>query len=422
MDYERSPSHGRFDARCVPKAHRSPYARTLLLIAIASVTGCRRAAFNEIYVENMAGEIRALEDRVYEYDSAYQSLEIENEELRRINEELRAKNRVLKSDASSDRSLLPVPLDRDRKPSTTNKPKQTVEPELNEPSVIDLSPPPLQPRSAVPKSSEPNLDVVPPSASPQPLPMPSGGESLLPPPKSNPGLPGTEDKKSSIQRPQAKDLVEDVQLPGGLIRSAQQPRLQEPSQTPPSTPPASVLPQPTLPKLTPGAILQGRIDLPIDPANDPAVIPASANIPVERKVTDQRMVEIAFHDTLCRGHNFDDQPGDDGLYLVLVPKNESGEPLQQIGKLTVVIEESIDESSHRIAAWNVTPDELQESLEPIGVSQGFHLSLPFQDVAPESNRVQVFLKYELADGRVLVNRKDISLRRPGHRQTTWTPR
>lgn len=422
MDYERSPLHERIDARCVPKAHRSLHARTVLLIALASLTGCRRAAFNEIYVENMAGEIRALEDRVYEYDSAYQSLEIENEELRRINEELRSKNRVLKSEASSERSLLPVPLDRERKPSTTTKPKQPAEPELDEPSAIDLSPPPLQSKSAAPKSSEPSLDVVPPSASPQPLPLPTGGESLLPPPKSAPSLPTTEDKKSSIQRPQAKDLVEDVQLPGGLIRSAQQPRLQEPSQTPALSKPSSVLPQPSLPKLTPGAILQGRIDLPIDPTIDSAVIPASANMPVEHKVTDQRMVEIAFHETLCRGHNFDDQPGDDGLYLVLVPKNVTGEPLQQIGKLTVVIEESIDEVSRRIAAWNVTPDELEESLEPIGASQGFHLSLPFQDVAPESNRVQVFLKYELEDGRVLVNRKDIALRRPGHRQTTWTPR
>lgn len=417
MDYDRSPTHGKFDARRVPKAHRSVRARTLLVIALASLTGCRRAAFNEVYVENMAGEIRALEDRVYEYDSAYQSLEIENEELRRINEELRAKNRALKSEATNDRSLLPVPLEREKKVPRSSKPEPTSEPKYDEPGVIDLSPPPIQSKPSIPKSNDPSLEVVPPSA--VPTPMPSDNESLLPPPKSLPGLPKTDDKGTSIRRPQAKDLVEDVQLPEGLIRSAQQPQLKETSPGIPSAPPSSsVLPQPSLPKLTPGAILQGRIDLPVDPS----VVPASANVPAPSRPSDQRMVEIAFHETLCRGHNFDDSPGDDGLYLVLVPKNESGEPLQQTGKLTVVIEEMLNETSKRIAAWNVTPDELQESLEPIGASQGFHLSLPFQDVAPESNRVQVFLKYELEDGRVLVNRKDIQLRRPGHRQTTWTPR
>lgn len=417
MDYKRSPTHRKSDARRVPKAHRSVRARTFLLIALASLTGCRRAAFNEIYVENMAGEIRVLEDRVYEYDSAYQSLEIENEELRRINEELRAKNRALKSEANSERSLLPVPLERDKKPSRSSKPEAAPEPKYDESGSIDLSPPPIQSKPSTAKSNEPTLEVVPPSA--VPVPMPGDSESLLPPPKSLPGVPKTDEKGTSIKRPQAKDLVEDVQLPDGLIRSAQQPQLKETSPAVPSANPSpSVLPQPSLPKLTPGAILQGRIDLPVDPA----VVPASANVPVPPRPRDQRMVEIAFHETLCRGHNFDDSPGDDGLYLVLVPKNESGEPLQQTGKLTVVIEETLDETSKRIAAWNVTPDELKESLEPIGASQGFHLSLPFQDVAPESNRVQVFLKYELEDGRVLVNRKDIQLRRPGHRQTTWTPR
>lgn len=417
MDYKRSPMHGTSDDLCVPKAHRSVRARTLLVIALISLTGCRRAAFNEIYVENMAGEIRALEDRVYEYDSAYQSLEIENEELRRINEDLRAKNRTLKSEATNDRSLLPVPLEGEKKAPRSSKPEQVPEPKYDEPESIDLSPPPIQSKPSTPKSNEPSLEVVPPSA--VPVPMPSDNESLLPPPKSLPDPARSQDKGTSLKRTQTKDLFEDVQLPDGLIRSAQQPQLKESLPAVPSAPPSSsVLPHPTLPKLTPGSILQGRIDLPVDLS----VVPASANVPVAPSPKDQRIVEIAFHETLCRGHNFDESPDDDGLYLVLVPKNESGEPLQQTGRLTVVVEETHNEISKRIAVWNVTPDELKESLEPIGASQGFHLSLPFQDVAPESNRVQVFLKYELEDGRVLVNRKDIQLRKPGRRQTTWTPR
>ena len=55
-------------------------ARTIALLLCSSVIlvgGCRRPAFQEVYVQNMAAEIRELEDIIYEYDHEFRKLELE---------------------------------------------------------------------------------------------------------------------------------------------------------------------------------------------------------------------------------------------------------------------------------------------------------------------------------------------------------
>ena len=64
------------------------YGLAGISIVVLSQSGCHQRAYNELYVENMASEIRLLEDRVYEYDAEYRALENELEDLRLINEGL----------------------------------------------------------------------------------------------------------------------------------------------------------------------------------------------------------------------------------------------------------------------------------------------------------------------------------------------
>jgi hypothetical protein len=158
---------------------------------------------------------------------------------------------------------------------------------------------------------------------------------------------------------------------------------------------------------------------------------ASATEPIQRDsedskrsdIVDNKVAEIGFHPTICRGNNFDETPGDDGLYLVVTPLNAVGQVVNGLGTLTVVVEDSaILDNKGRIARWEFKPQELEEMLTPIGASQGFHLSLPWQDLKPNSPSVTVYLLYELNDGRSMVNNRVIHLRKPSKGQTVWTPR
>lgn len=415
----------------------------VIAVALLMTPACRQAAFNEYYVESMASEIRALEDRIYEYDSAYQSLEMENEDLRAKHDRLQRKLRELEEEDSLTLKSKPS-----RSPSREPKPnKDAVDSEAFElvppPKVKTDEPAPIVPRTPVsppadPKkeSSNPGTESVPsilPGTSPSTLPtpakepteteLPKAGESeiLLPPIKN--GSSNSPNRSRKGNELKSSELVEEYTMPPA-IRSAQQPSgpslLQPPSINPNQLNSAPRLP--TLPGSTPGAIIQGKIKVPT--SGD--VVQASATEVVQlidsESIEDRRVVGIDFHPTLCRGINLDNQPGDDGLYLVITPKNQAGQIINDEGKLTIVAEEIIDDKPVRISAWEIDSDEMKEYLEPIGASQGYHLRLPWQTSGPTGRTVQVFVKCEFEDGRKPVNRKELSLSKSSNRPLTWTPR
>ncbi len=464
------------------------------IIACISLVGCRQRAYTELYVENMASEIRVLEDRVYEYDAAYQTLERENEEQRRINASLETKLRELKAEPestqSSNKNRLKTPPKMRTKPEPYSLPGESILEDVVPPnatknsspskmeSILELSPepemvemPPAVSRTpAAPPSQSPAAKPLEPVSPPSlELPAPADANTTKNPVKEAPVLPFPDPqaldlrkgRKNKIPAIADDQLVEQVDMPKTLLTgqgSAKPSTIAIPVGTSQSKTPSSNLIAPPTPEILvpnnpnsentskPPALLppamshlqgnpQGRVQPgKIRMPEGSAVQWASANVPVEptaqETILDKKIVDIAFHPTMCRGHNFDTNPGDDGLYLVVTPLNEAGQVINQLGSLTVIVEEdgletkdgANNESHARIAGWEITKEELQESLNPIGSAQGFHLSLPWKEASPKGQIVTVYLKYELEDGHVFVNQRNIQLRKPSKGQSVWSPR
>ncbi|MEQ1828234.1 MAG: hypothetical protein ABL921_19900 [Pirellula sp.] len=411
----------------------------------------------------MAGEIRMLEDRVYEYDAAYQDLEAEVDELSRKNDQLERKYRDLKASNSLNQGA-------GRRPSNS-PPAIVVEPEPYELSPQNTPtrdafeiPSVLMPDSNLPStSSEKPPSVLRSPAAPPPIRenvVPAKPHDALPPASELlPSGTGSDKQPTSPNEPRAQfknqikrdgsgskaaeTLVEQVVMPETMIRSAQQPKGLAAPPTPMRPTPSHGIqfePSPSnAPSLLPralknfptgnpqGALKRNQILMP----EGSKVQFASATEPIDEKkenqrateITDKRVIEIGFHPTLCRGHNFDETPGDDGLYLVVTPLNSAGQVINQSGTLTVVIEdEAIAENNGRIEAREYSPKELEEMLSPIGADQGYHVSVPWSHSKPVSPSVVVYLRYKLEDGRSLVNKRIVHLRKPMQGQSAWTPR
>lgn len=464
------------------------------IIACISLTGCRQRAYTELYVENMASEVRVLEDRVYEYDAAYQSLERENEEQRRINATLEAKLREFKSEPesiqSSNRNSLKTPPKMRTKPEPYLLPGETILEDTVPPnatknsspskleSILELSPEPemleLPPEvsrtPAAPPNRNPSPKPLEPATPPSmELPAPADAKKTPNQVEEAPVLPFPDPQALNLRKgrktknPSISDelLIEQVDMPEAMLTgrgsakpstiaipvgTSQSKTLSSSLINPPS--PETLAPNNTnsentsmppalLPPATSnlhgnpqGRVQPGKIRMP----EGSAVQWASANVPVEstkqETILDEKIVDIAFHPTLCRGHNFDANPGDDGLYLVVTPLNEAGQVINDLGSLTVIVEEdgldakdgTTNESHARIAGWEITKEELQESLNPIGSAQGFHLSLPWKEASPKGQIVTVYLKFELDDGHVFVNQRNIQMRKPSKGQSVWSPR
>ncbi len=429
----------------------------MLACALAGLmaSGCRQRAFTELYIEQMASEIRMLEDRIYEFDAADQSniqeieqLEREIERLRTANEELQRKvgdtkfspNRtngdssrkseayeipsVLFPDSSSSIEIIENP------PAVMRSP--VAPPVYKENQTPDTS-------NGLPPDTSKGLRLPPIDAEPL-LPPPAAGSKLREPQATN--NPRSRQNKAVLPPPES--LTEEVSLPSTLVRSAQQSKpmvapVQPPSLAPVDVPSLSTTPATNAPTLLPKAIRNMQEANPQGSLNRSKIkMPegskvqwASATEPIQRDsedskrivIVDNKVAEIGFHPTICRGNNFDETPGDDGLYLVVTPLNAAGQVVNGLGTLTVVVEDSeILDNKGRIARWEFKPHELEEMLTPIGASQGFHLSLPWQDLKPNSPSVTVYLLYELNDGRSMVNNRVIHLRKPSKGQTVWTPR
>jgi len=439
--------------------------RQLLCCAVVCLwmTGCRQRAYTELYVENMASEVRMLEDRIYEFDAANGSLEQENVYLAREVEELKRKYAELmktqglelnSGNTSRKKSTPPLKLKGQPNPyeSIETPPIQEYGSIPGEPHQIPtvLIPEPLKSESIQNPPVVSRTPIAPLPLGPAPLDTkqvaPDAGDLLPAPvfpvkPKEEPQASnGNRFPKRYSSGSAVDSLTEQVKMPESMVRSAKQPKLMvvpaQPSPSQPFEPPSANTPPPNhapsllqraFPKIKDGnpqsAIQRGMIRLP----EGAKVQFASANEPIANnqptEIVDDKIVEIGFHPTMCRGHNFDDRTGDDGLYLVVTPLNATGQVLNQTGTLTVIVEDAAEPKDNgRIAAWEITSEQLDETLEPIGAAQGFHLSLPWQGKLPTSKAVTVYLRYSNAVGRTLVNQREVHLRIPTTEQPVWTPR
>ena len=457
----------------LPRLARCTLAIGLMLAPIMlSSSGCRQRAFTELYVEHMASEIRSLEDIVYEFDAEYRTLEYEVEDLKRTTAELQAKLQLaqsarssLPSDRSPSDNLRPAPSGSSglnlapEKPRTGNgdstRPNRSNsnlsnDVETKDNSSLLKSPPPLRlPRSQVEELG--NLDapevIIPkqpnPSLKPE-GPAPADGiprsngslgapssllksetaspSSLMPGTIPTPAIPTPAIPLPSIT-PSATEAVTPTKelelLPPTLDKSSTLP----PSDKPVRTKEPLQRPAPAgLPHEVSDAVLKERkIEVP----SIPVLQKASASIPVgsTTQAQDPRAREIDFHPTLCRGLNLDGKPGDEGLYLVLVPRNVSQQFVATAGTLTIVAEEtSRDGEPIRVGRWEMSDEQLQDLLEPIGAAQGFHVKLPWQGKAPATSTIDVYVRFACTDGTTMVNRKQIHLRTTNTAPSAWTPR
>ncbi len=330
------------------------------------MAGCRRQAYSELYYEQMASEIRALEDRIYEYDAEYRALE---DELLIAQQEL---ERVKQSDNSA------------RSGSSTSglfgnggSPKnQPTRPDID----IDLDSPP----SVIIPGADDTSDGG--NASP-----------TLNPPIGNP----TKQSERSLVSPPS---LGNEQPKGRTMKASAPPSIAEND-----------------------SIGSSRIPLPVSTSVQQALhtqanSSSQPNSESKKSPQDRRVVEIAFHAPLCRGKNFDEGNEDDGIYLVLQPKNQAGEVISEIGNLTIIAAEPKNEGEEpRFARWEISAAQASESMQLTGTAQGIHLSLPFQDTRPSGDRIVVYVRMELPNGRRVINEHTLFVKNRSDR-SLWLPR
>jgi hypothetical protein len=221
---------------------------------------------------------------------------------------------------------------------------------------------------------------------------PSSESPELSPPTIDPGTPSepnipseTPPRRSTLNRPAADAAPEDLDL----------------------APPTVELPAPRAAEPTPA-----RPGAPAKPEPLPPAAPA-----------DTKITHLFLNPIMTGGSDLDSRPGDDGLSVVIEPRNAADEYVPQAGAISIVVlDPSKAGEEARVARWNFDLTATQQKLKTSSAARGIQLQMPWPATPPATERLQLFVRYETADGRQLQTDREIFLTPPGQLSQRWTPR
>lgn len=138
---------------------------------------------------------------------------------------------------------------------------------------------------------------------------------------------------------------------------------------------------------------------------------------------DQRVESINLNPRLTGGADFDGQPGDDGICVLVEPRNRSGDFVPEPARVSIVLlDPARTGEAARLARWELDADTARQFLQSDSLDRGLLLRLPWQAALPEGNRAHLFVRYVTADGRKIEADREIQIASPDRVAQTWTPR
>ncbi len=336
----------------------------LLLCACIGLTGCRGAAYRDVYTQKMAGEIRNLEDQLYQADYENQVL---HDRLSRA--ELKASQVQMPTDARR-RSLFGKTLD--DQGNVVDTPAITpVSPSFAPEAADSELQTPLQPAPEPTAPLLPARPIVPPTAAP---------ENLVPPAEAMP--PG-------------KD---DVTLPDVELGEPMPPRSADPADDQPEFHPGQIQ-LPDNAKRLGETTLNEPVAIRINPS-----LSGGSSLDASRDSGEGISILIEAIDETGKVVSLDRFDIDANLSVVL-------------------LDPELPAAQARIGKWDFGPDQIREmlrrELDSQIYGQGIHVLVPWGEQLPQSSKVIAHVRLSAAE-TLMQTSAELNVALP--QVAEWTPR
>ena len=140
------------------------------------------------------------------------------------------------------------------------------------------------------------------------------------------------------------------------------------------------------------------------------------------KLINTHVTHIVFNQRLTGGTDMDGVPGDDGVIVVLEPRNAEGQFVPLAGPITVVVLDPQKKNEWaRLVRREFGDLEVSRLLFEEGPNSGIHLEVPWKEKSPTNAQLHLFARYETVDGRPLVTDQAITIDQSGEISSRWTP-
>jgi hypothetical protein len=138
--------------------------------------------------------------------------------------------------------------------------------------------------------------------------------------------------------------------------------------------------------------------------------------------------QLALDRLLTSGYDNDGRPGDDGIVVVIQPRDARGRAVAAPADVSVVLldpayqgEAGTERSLVRVARWDFTAAETAAHFRKAARDGGMQLVLPWPANPPRHSQLYLFVRYTTSDGRNLQVEGPIEIALPGQAGKRWVP-
>jgi hypothetical protein len=231
---------------------------------------------------------------------------------------------------------------------------------------------------------------------------------------ATPGKSAPSDSSPDVESPR-------IELPGSSSSprsTTQRPALDLNEQTAPADTPPTIDVPPLLE--VPGSAKPSE-PLPV-PAGPRDILKPSTTDPTSAKSADKKVTHLFLNPVQTTAADFDGQPGDDGLRVVLEPRNAAGQFVSEAGPVSIVVLDPDQQGeAARIARWDFDQTAMRQLLAASS-GRDIKLEVPWPASAPTASKLKLFVRYETSDGRRLQADREIFVTLKGQALSRWTPR
>lgn len=112
------------------------------------------------------------------------------------------------------------------------------------------------------------------------------------------------------------------------------------------------------------------------------------------------------------GVDEDGAPGDEGLMVVIVPKDEDGSAVKVPGRALIAAWEITPAGlKSPIGSWEIPSDKLRRTWKSGLISTGYFVAVPWQTL-PSNERVRIAVRLITTDGRAFEADRDVTVKPP----------
>jgi len=154
-----------------------------------------------------------------------------------------------------------------------------------------------------------------------------------------------------------------------------------------------------------------------------ASLSASA-VPLTPSGDSRRVTALTLNPTLTGSIVADDRASDQGLLVVIEPRDREGQTIDAPADVSVVVVDPAvqgrDGRAARVARWDFTAAETAAMFRRTGSSRAIHLTTAWPGDPPSHRKLHLFVRYVTADGRNVEAEQPIEVILPGDKTARWT--